>query len=165
MGRKPNQLILEFFERGQKLEDASNRYQHTCKACGENFPKGRIDSLTTHLVKKCHAIPLRDRQRALLQLHELPDVTDGDPTGKESGNGVVEKGGRAELPFAGNRSLTGLEALAEASRQVEREDSPPASGEKFIDESAIDPSLRGPEPLPQTGSTKEHEPQKDDSSE
>lgn len=35
MGRKPNQLILEFFERGPKLEDASNRYQHTCKSCGE----------------------------------------------------------------------------------------------------------------------------------
>ena len=32
MGRKPNQLILEFFERGQKLEDASNRYQHTCSS-------------------------------------------------------------------------------------------------------------------------------------
>lgn len=35
MGRKPNQLILEFFERGPKLDDASNRYQHTCKSCGE----------------------------------------------------------------------------------------------------------------------------------
>jgi hypothetical protein len=38
MGRKPNQLILEFFERGPKLEDASNRYQHTCKSCGEKVP-------------------------------------------------------------------------------------------------------------------------------
>lgn len=35
MGRKPNQLVLEFFERGAKLEDSSNRYQHTCKSCGE----------------------------------------------------------------------------------------------------------------------------------
>lgn len=33
--RRPNQLILEYFERGPKLEDASNRYQHTCKSCGE----------------------------------------------------------------------------------------------------------------------------------
>jgi hypothetical protein len=38
MGRKPNQLILEYFERGPKLEDASNRYQHTCKSCGEKVP-------------------------------------------------------------------------------------------------------------------------------
>ena len=35
MGRRPNQLILEYFERGPNLEDASNRYQHTCKSCGE----------------------------------------------------------------------------------------------------------------------------------
>lgn len=39
MGRKPNQLILEFFERGQKLQDASNRYEHTCKSCGEKVAK------------------------------------------------------------------------------------------------------------------------------
>lgn len=35
MGRKPNALILEFFERGAKLADQSNRYEHTCKRCGE----------------------------------------------------------------------------------------------------------------------------------
>lgn len=35
MGRKPNPLILEFFERGPKIGDQSNRYQHTCKRCGE----------------------------------------------------------------------------------------------------------------------------------
>jgi hypothetical protein len=35
MGRKPNQLVLEFFHRGRKLEDASNRYEHTCKRCGD----------------------------------------------------------------------------------------------------------------------------------
>ena len=164
MGRKPNQLILEFFERGQKLEDASNRYQHTCKACGEKFPKGRIDSLTTHLVKRCHAIPLRDRQRALLQLHELPDVTEGDSMGRESGGGVVEKGRRVELPFAGNRNLTGLEALAEASRQIERKVSPPKESsieEKMVDESAIDPSLRGPDVLARNVPLEEHAAQKD----
>jgi len=168
MGRKPNQLILEFFERGQKLEDASNRYQHTCKACGEIFPKGRIDSLTTHLVKKCQAIPLRDRQRALLQLHELPDFADGDSSGKEGGPGVMEKGSRVDLPFAGNRSLTGLEALAEASRQIEKRVSPPRDStpkEKVVDESAIDPSLREPKPTPQTVSCDEDETQKDSGSE
>lgn len=35
MGRKPNALILEFFERGAKLADQSNRYEHSCKRCGE----------------------------------------------------------------------------------------------------------------------------------
>lgn len=119
MGRKPNQLILEFFIRGQKLEDASNRYQHTCKACGEKFPKGRIDSLTNHLVKKCQAIPLRDRQRVLLRLHELPDLAEGDPnkdpTVARTGKG--KNGG--DVSFTTQRqNFDGLNVLAEASRQV-----------------------------------------------
>lgn len=113
MGRKPNQLILEFFIRGQKLEDASNRYQHTCKACGEKFPKGRIDSLTNHLVKKCQAIPLRDRQRVLLRLHELPDLADGDQN-----KDVTSKGKSVDLPFTTRQNFDGLNVLAEASRQV-----------------------------------------------
>lgn len=117
MGRKPNQLILEFFIRGQKLEDASNRYQHTCKACGEKFPKGRIDSLTNHLVKRCQAIPLRDRQRVLLRLHELPDLADGD-LNKDSSNGGGAKGGKVDLPYSTRPSFDGLNVLAEASRQV-----------------------------------------------
>ncbi|OOG01044.1 hypothetical protein ASPCADRAFT_202903 [Aspergillus carbonarius ITEM 5010] len=115
MGRKPNQLILEFFIRGQKLEDASNRYQHTCKACGEKFPKGRIDSLTNHLVKKCQAIPLRDRQRVLLRLHELPDLADGDQNKDVTGQ---NKGKSVDLPFATRQNFDGLNVLAEASRQV-----------------------------------------------
>ncbi|BCR86836.1 uncharacterized protein ACHE_30823S [Aspergillus chevalieri] len=118
MGRKPNQLILEFFIRGQKLEDASNRYQHTCKACGEKFPKGRIDSLTNHLVKKCQAIPLRDRQRVLLRLHELPDLADGDPN-KDPNLARAAKGkGVDDLPFTTRQNFDGLNVLAEASRQV-----------------------------------------------
>jgi hypothetical protein len=101
-------LILEFFERGLKLEDASNRYQHTCKSCGEKFPKGRIDSLTTHLVKKCPALPLRDRQRAILQFHELPDLPD---TSQQAG------GQSMNLPFAPKQGMSALETLAEVSRQ------------------------------------------------
>ncbi|KAI2629490.1 hypothetical protein GGS21DRAFT_526410 [Xylaria nigripes] len=69
MGRRPNPLILEFFERGAKLNDNSNRYHHRCKACGEDFPKGRIDSLVTHLTKKCPAISEADRINACLALH------------------------------------------------------------------------------------------------
>ncbi|KAI2621131.1 hypothetical protein GGR54DRAFT_89836 [Hypoxylon sp. NC1633] len=71
MGRKPNPLILEFFERGAKLDDNSNRYHHRCKSCGEDFPKGRIDSLTNHLTKKCPAISEADRINACLALHGI----------------------------------------------------------------------------------------------
>ena len=35
MGRRPHALIQEFFDRGPKLDDSSNRYQHTCKRCSE----------------------------------------------------------------------------------------------------------------------------------
>ena len=142
MGRKPNPLILEFFERGPKLDDASNRYQHTCKACGEVFPKGRIDSLNNHLTKRCQAIPLRDRQRAALQIHELPDIPDGD-LNVNQGNRAGPKNGRTvDLPFAGNRRLTGLEALAEASRHFANDVTPGDPRTAAVDDSAIDPGLR-----------------------
>ncbi|RDW91063.1 hypothetical protein BP5796_02228 [Coleophoma crateriformis] len=112
MGRKPNALILEFFERGAKLEDASNRYKHTCKSCGEKFPKGRIDSLTNHLVKKCPALDTRSRQKVLLQLNDLPDLADGTrgPNGESQMN-------RPQVEV--NRNWTALETLAEVSRQID----------------------------------------------
>ncbi|KAF2272559.1 uncharacterized protein EI97DRAFT_470274 [Westerdykella ornata] len=123
MGRKPNQLILEFFERGPKLEDASNRYQHTCKSCGEKFPKGRIDSLTNHLVKKCPALPLRDRQRALLQFHDLPaDLSDmaqmASMQVQAQAHGQAQNGPSPNLPFMPSKQgMSALETLAEVSRQ------------------------------------------------
>ncbi|KAF2266943.1 hypothetical protein CC78DRAFT_491385 [Lojkania enalia] len=116
MGRKPNQLILEFFERGPKLEDASNRYQHTCKSCGEKFPKGRIDSLTNHLVKKCPALPIRDRQRAILQFHELPDLPPDSMAAQIAS--LPQNGQTMNLPFASaKQGMSALETLAEVSRQ------------------------------------------------
>lgn len=36
MGRRPNAIVGDYFIRGQKLEDASNRYEHDCKKCGEH---------------------------------------------------------------------------------------------------------------------------------
>ncbi|KAL4796371.1 hypothetical protein BDV19DRAFT_80532 [Aspergillus venezuelensis] len=129
MGRKPNQLILEFFIRGQKLEDASNRYQHTCKACGEKFPKGRIDSLTNHLVKKCQAIPLRDRQRVLLRLHELPDLADGDQNKDPDAPGQKRKPG--DVNYTTRQNFDGLNVLAEASRQVGASDTTKRGGPAY----------------------------------
>ena len=71
MGRKPNYVILQHFDRGAKLQDNSNRYQFRCKSCGEDFPKGRIDSLTNHLTKKCPAISQTERINAVLALNGL----------------------------------------------------------------------------------------------
>jgi hypothetical protein len=83
MGRQPNPLISEHFHRGTKLQDNSNRYQHTCKACGQLFPKGRIETLLTHVLKKCRSIPIEHRQVLLPRAH---------PTNFESS--VVGDGGR-----------------------------------------------------------------------
>ncbi|KAF2460891.1 hypothetical protein BDY21DRAFT_134317 [Lineolata rhizophorae] len=132
MGRKPNQLILEFFERGPKLEDNSNRYQHTCRSCGEKFPKGRIDSLTNHLVKKCPALPMRDRQRAILQFHELPDLPE-HAAAVAAANGGASTSQAMELPFAPKQpAMSGLDALAEVSRHhldyKQRSNAPGAAG-------------------------------------
>ncbi|KAJ5691215.1 hypothetical protein N7488_011950 [Penicillium malachiteum] len=151
MGRKPNQLILEFFNRGAKLEDSSNRYQHTCKACGEKFPKGRIDSLTNHLVKKCQAIPLRDRQRVLLRLHELPDLTEGDAN--KDPNAPGSKGKGDSFPNPNRPNFDGLNVLAEASRQVGASDttkrgaqytqSVTAGGKTVVVDPALEDSFQG----------------------
>ncbi|GFP53524.1 hypothetical protein TASIC1_0002070900 [Trichoderma asperellum] len=115
MGRKPNPLILEYFVRGPKLNDNSNRYPHTCKQCGENFPKGRIDSLTTHITKKCPAISDSDRMRACLELHGITAraAVERQPLGGAPVNG--QPTAQLALP----QGWSALETLAEASRQVD----------------------------------------------
>ena len=127
MGRKPNPLILEYFERGQKLEDASNRYQHTCKACGEKFPKGRIDSLMGHLTNKCPAIRLRDKQHASRHLQDLRVASGADipvRTGsaalvdrRRAGASTQRRGGGGGA--ATEHGWTPLRTLAEVSRVVD----------------------------------------------
>ena len=149
MGRKPNQLILEFFDRGAKLEDASNRYQYTCKACGEHFPKGRTDTLTSHAAR-CHAVKMEDRRRALNHIHNLPEQVRASPLNHApdpaTGNAqdgvktILQDGDLVRLSVGENRTFTGLEALAEASRQIE---SPRSNARSRIeDDSLIDPSLK-----------------------
>ncbi|THX03593.1 hypothetical protein D6D18_03724 [Aureobasidium pullulans] len=108
MGRKPNALILEFFERGAKLADQSNRYEHSCKRCGEVFPKGRPDSLTRHLFEKCPNITDEDRSRALWQ--PADNYTASNNTTPQSDG---------DLPLMPRREPSGLDALAEVSRQLQ----------------------------------------------
>jgi hypothetical protein len=120
MGRKPNQLILEFFTRGAKLEDSSNRYEHTCKKCGEKFPKGRIDSLTTHLTRKCTAISQQERKHVLMRLHDIPDFPDLPEGGASnaSNDPNAPAGNEGDGSFGSGPNFDGLNVLAEASRRV-----------------------------------------------
>ncbi|KAL6923515.1 hypothetical protein ACHAP8_001444 [Fusarium lateritium] len=115
MGRKPNPLILEYFVRGPKLNDNSNRYPHTCKQCGENFPKGRIDSLTTHITKKCPAISESDRMRACLELH---GITNARAPPERPPPETQPNGQSVDVPNL-PQGWSALETLAEASRQVD----------------------------------------------
>ncbi|KAL1900355.1 hypothetical protein Cpir12675_001039 [Ceratocystis pirilliformis] len=121
MGRKPNPLILEYFQRGPKLADNSNRYPHTCRLCGEDFPKGRIDSLTGHITKsgKCPAISETERINACLTLHGIPSVP---PVAERLSAGItahnaVDVASATDTILA--QQWSALEALAEASRQVD----------------------------------------------
>ena len=140
MGRKPHPIILQYFDRGSKLEDASNRYQHACKQCGEQFPKGRIDSLITHLTKKCSAITLDERREVLLRLHNVPSA---DP---QAGSTMLQNGGNVNLPFSPSRQFDRLNVLAEASRQVGATNDPSRSGVYTTpangDGLALDPALQ-----------------------
>ncbi|KAI4198152.1 MAG: hypothetical protein LQ350_005439 [Teloschistes chrysophthalmus] len=126
MGRKPNQLVLEYFDRGARLTDNSNRYEQRCKACGENFPKGRTENLIIHIESKCPAIRRENPTRLQTQAYSTPPSTadgEGSVQGNSIGHGDNSKdstGLHTVLPVSTRRSLTGLEVLAEASRQLTR---------------------------------------------
>lgn len=133
MGRRPNALILQYFERGPKLQDQSNRYPHTCKSCGEHFPRGRLDSLTTHLTKKCPAIGEADRVNAIFTLSGMSHASHRlQQTQHNQGqvqpplqvptqvNGVNDS--PVDLPMIQRdlqRDWTALGVLAEVSRQID----------------------------------------------
>ncbi|KIW95366.1 uncharacterized protein Z519_03950 [Cladophialophora bantiana CBS 173.52] len=130
MGRRPNPLMAEFFERGAKIGDSSNRYEQTCKRCGEHFSRGRTESMVTHLTKKCTAVSHAERTKIILRLHDLalpdvhpyidpnysPQTAENDPTlakQDERSNAAVT------LPFGQDeQNFDGLNVLAEASRRV-----------------------------------------------
>ncbi|VBB83966.1 Putative protein of unknown function [Podospora comata] len=119
MGRRPNALILQYFERGPKLQDQSNRYPHTCKSCGEHFPRGRLDSLTSHLTKKCPAISEADRVSTLLTLSGMGHASKTFQQSQQAhAHPQVSDGSSVDLPMT-SRDWTALGVLAEVSRQID----------------------------------------------
>ncbi|KAJ2903462.1 hypothetical protein MKZ38_009861 [Zalerion maritima] len=104
--------------KGPKLADNSNRYSQTCNACGEMFPKGRVESLTNHLSKKCPALSQHDRQQIVLAAHGITQQDRAD-------EGVVQPQGMgASMPAENamnqhnpHQSWSALETLAEVSRR------------------------------------------------
>lgn len=126
MGRKPNTLITEFFHRGEKLPDSSNRYEHTCKLCGEKFLKGRPDTLINHITKICPAISTADRDRvaylsgaAANRYRDKGAVRNSQPAPSSNTAAVGDQArGKRAANFQNGPSLNGLNVLAEASRRV-----------------------------------------------
>ncbi|KAK8127661.1 hypothetical protein PG984_008769 [Apiospora sp. TS-2023a] len=117
MGRKPNPVILSYFERGEKLKDNSNRYAHTCVKCGEHFAKGRIDSLTNHLTKNCPAISEAERINACLALHGISGNTAAARSNRA--NNAQNNNSAANALALTQSNWTALETLAEVSRQID----------------------------------------------
>lgn len=132
-------LILQHFERGAKLNDSSNRYEHTCKGCGEKFPKGRIDSLTAHILKKCVAMRDQDRQKAAMEFNHMHEM---NHRGHGHGN-VAMRGRGVDLPVV-NDNWSALETLAEVSRQIEMDEHNKHDGPSHA------PGMGGPSELPRT---------------
>ncbi|KAJ4390789.1 hypothetical protein N0V93_004387 [Gnomoniopsis smithogilvyi] len=131
MGRRPNVVIQEYFHRGPKLEDNSNRYPQTCKLCGEQFPKGRFDSLTNHLTKRCTMISQTQRINACLALNGI-NATRTPRSHQSRQQQQQQQTQHAQQQFQQNQaqmppldlsllqsqqSWTPLETLAEVSRQ------------------------------------------------
>ena len=115
MGRRPNQVILRYFERGAKLPN--NRYRQVCRKCGQEYPKGRIETLTAHLIKKCPVLSIAERTAILLELHDL-----GTPQSSDRGATPPRQSLLSDpitSPLTPTRSgYNGLNVLAEASRRV-----------------------------------------------
>ena len=124
MGRRPHPLITEFYIRGAKVCDTSNRYDHTCRKCGEHVPKGRIENLQAHLTKHCTALNKFERVKILLRFHDLarPNVNPNiDPNWVEPEDltaGTAPTPAHATSAAAEEQDFDALNVLAEASRQV-----------------------------------------------
>ncbi|KAH7031116.1 uncharacterized protein B0I36DRAFT_118705 [Microdochium trichocladiopsis] len=136
MGRKQHPIIAQYFDRGAKLADNSNRYEYRCRNCGEHFPKGRLETLTLHITKRCPAITEAERVNACLALHGINSAAQakaqaarlGDAaaaaaaaaaTAAQQANSNAPAHGPQPAPFVENQNWTPLQTLAEVSRQIE----------------------------------------------
>lgn len=137
MGRKPNPVIGEYFTRGPKLADSSNRYPHTCKLCGENFPKGRGEVLHKHITEKCPAITPEERINAALGFAGLHSGASA-PRSMNLTVNQLDAAAAAEVATEAPENWSALRTLAEASRQVGENEMgvPQAPGREVADPTA-----------------------------
>ena len=67
------------------------------RRCGDHFPRGRIDTLTSHLTKKCPGISEAERMNALLVISGMNSASQVQPQHVQHGqpsphhvNGLVD---------------------------------------------------------------------------
>lgn len=118
MGRHPNPVVSKHFTRGTKIGDGSNRYQWTCKQCGERFPKGRVDALYVHITKKCTALSRDEKTSLELELHETSLAVSTVCSQKNKVNLQKSKKGVDPLWKPPEKDLDALNMLAEVSGQA-----------------------------------------------
>jgi hypothetical protein len=100
------------------------------RRCGEHFPRGRLDSLTSHLTKKCPAISEAERVNALLTLSGMGHASQRfQQTQQAQAQAQAQIQAQGQVPVAPNgssvdlpmiqRDWTALGVLAEVSRQID----------------------------------------------
>ena len=135
MGRRPNAIVQEFFHRGQKLSDNSNRYVHTCRRCGDVFPKGRVDGLMSHLLRRCPNVSQEDRHYVFQSIQQqnpkAPRAVNNADTQQQQQQQQQQQPqpqplpattsfplqADLSLPFLLQRDQSALDTLAEVSRR------------------------------------------------
>lgn len=114
------------------VDDNSNRFQHTCKRCGEHFPKGRLETLVLHLNRRCSGLTQADRiwisQQQEVEKISKPAKRNHAETFPNV-NAATNSGYQAELQPPHAQHQSALETLAEVSGQYSsREDICAAAG-------------------------------------
>lgn len=99
-----------------------------------------MDTLMAHLTQKCMAVSPEDRHRVLSQLSQTSEQAGNGVQNTRSSHSLLLLNPPGKAPAGQLSELAGLEALAEASRQVEH----PSKNRQArdADSSAIDPSLK-----------------------
>ena len=130
MGRHSTPFFHEFFHRGAKLGNATNRYEYTCRRCGRVL-KNRAESLVAHLVgaRSCPHVSADEAARVAVFINERNRRKERKRVQRAgvrpSGADVEAPARRGGADATAAEPLNGLAALAEAGRQLER----PGNGE------------------------------------
>jgi hypothetical protein len=120
MGRRPSPIVVHYFARGAKIGNVSNRYEHTCRLCGERFPKGRTEDMHKHISTKCNGLSLREKTDLVLQIAGIKATIAASGTAQNERKREIRKKLSSPFSAAQQQNFNGLNVLAEVSGRVEK---------------------------------------------